>query len=83
MLFNKPKELMDYPEFRKLYKHYINCSNSYDFTEDFLTKINEKGMSKQELIALAGLTKEVKDKELQYKLYQILIEEMVILLVKE
>lgn len=79
----KEKELEDYPEYQTLLKHYHTYSNTYDFTQPFIDKMKNKGIGKEQLIALTGLTSEVKDIELQNKLYKIIIEELVIHLVKE
>ena len=80
---DKPLELEDYPEYQTLLKHYNAYSNTYDFTQPFLDKIKQKGIGKEQLIALTGLTKEIKDPHLQNKLYKIIIEELVIHMVKE
>ena len=78
-----PQDLEDYPEYHTLLKHYNTYSNTYDFTQPFLEKLNQKGIGKEQLIALTGLTKEIKDPTLQNKLYKIIIEELVIHMVKE
>lgn len=72
-------------EYRELMEAYNSCNkNYYDFRLPFQHKLeNGKHLTNTEIITLVGLAPTIKDKKLQKELYQILIEELVLIVTSE